>query len=162
MTTLRDQVIALLKKAQAEKPIPEPVKTLEKGHPLTDKTHLSVFLYVLHGHVTGGKSRPLDGATDGELQIALNMQHNTLRYTRWSMVKAGYLADAGMKRSLLKGKPGMKVWKATDKWTPSPEHWSELDKVVTWPTPAGASPPLSAQETPKMLVLDAEYTVVSE
>lgn len=57
--------------------------------------------------------RGLNGSTDEEAQEALNIDGNTMRPTRGSLVKDGYLIDTGTTRKNAKGHECI-VWRATE------------------------------------------------
>lgn len=57
--------------------------------------------------------RGLTGSTDEEAQAALNIDGNTMRPTRGSLVKDGYLIDTGTTRKNAKGHECI-VWRTAE------------------------------------------------
>lgn len=58
-------------------------------------------------------SRGLHGATDEEAQAALNIDGNTMRPTRGTLVKDGYIRDSGVTRKNDKGHDCI-VWRTIE------------------------------------------------
>lgn len=58
--------------------------------------------------------RGLNGSTDEEAQAALNIDGNTMRPTRGSLVKDGYLIDTGTTRKNAKGHECI-VWRTAER-----------------------------------------------
>ena len=70
-----------------------------KAKPKTGKKRARVHAYLL--------GRP---ATDEEIETALNMSGNTVRPTRGTLVKDGYVIDSGMRRLTRAGNEAI-VWR---------------------------------------------------
>ena len=81
------------------------IAVAEKVLPRTGTIRRKVYEYFLN--------RGLTGATDEEAQIALRIDGNTMRPTRGSLVKDGYLIDTGITRKNTAGHDCI-VWRSAE------------------------------------------------
>ena len=77
----------------------------ERVYPKSGSIRLSVYEYLIR--------QGLRGATDQEMQSNLNLSGDTIRPTRMTLLKDGYIIDSGETRNNLNGNPCV-VWRAID------------------------------------------------
>ena len=77
----------------------------ERVYPKSGSIRLSVYEYLIR--------QGLRGATDQEMQSNLNLSGDTIRPTRMTLLKDGYIIDSGKTRNNLNGNPCV-VWRAID------------------------------------------------
>ena len=77
----------------------------ERIYPKTGSIRLSVYEYLIR--------QGLRGATDQEMQSNLNLSGDTIRPTRMTLLKDGFIIDSGETRNNLNGNPCV-VWRAID------------------------------------------------
>ena len=77
----------------------------ERIYPKSGSIRLSVYEYLIR--------QGLRGATDQEMQSNLNLSGDTIRPTRMTLLKDGFIIDSGETRNNLNGNPCV-VWRAID------------------------------------------------
>ena len=77
----------------------------ERVYPKSGSIRLSVYEYLIR--------QGLRGATDQEMQSNLNLSGDTIRPTRMTLLKDGFIIDSGETRNNLNGNPCV-VWRAID------------------------------------------------
>jgi hypothetical protein len=77
----------------------------ERVYPKSGSIRLSVYEYLIR--------QGLRGATDQEMQSNLNLLGDTIRPTRMTLLKDGFIIDSGETRNNTNGNPCV-VWRAID------------------------------------------------
>jgi hypothetical protein len=77
----------------------------ERVYPKSGSIRLSVYEYLIR--------QGLRGATDQEMQSNLNLSGDTIRPTRITLLKDGFIIDSGETRNNTNGNPCV-VWRAID------------------------------------------------
>jgi hypothetical protein len=77
----------------------------ERIYPKSGSIRLSVYEYLIR--------QGLRGATDQEMQSNLNLSGDTIRPTRMTLLKDGFIIDSGETRNNANGNPCV-VWRAID------------------------------------------------
>jgi len=77
----------------------------ERVYPKSGSIRLSVYEYLIR--------QGLRGATDQEMQSNLNLSGDTIRPTRMTLLKDGFIIDSGETRNNTNGNPCV-VWRAID------------------------------------------------
>jgi hypothetical protein len=77
----------------------------ERIYPKTGSIRLSVYEFLVR--------QGLRGATDQEMQSNLNLSGDTIRPTRMTLLKDGFIMDSGETRKNTNGNPCV-VWRAVD------------------------------------------------
>jgi hypothetical protein len=77
----------------------------EGVYPKSGSIRLSVYEYLIR--------QGLKGATDQEMQSNLNLSGDTIRPTRMTLLKDGFIIDSGETRNNSNGNPCV-VWRAID------------------------------------------------
>jgi hypothetical protein len=77
----------------------------ERIYPKTGSIRLSVYEFLVR--------QGLRGATDQEMQSNLNLSGDTIRPTRMTLLKDGFIMESGETRKNINGNPCV-VWRAVD------------------------------------------------
>lgn len=104
-----------------------------KTLPDANEQRLSVFTYILEGHINGQMGVRVNGATDAELidHFEGTIQPNTVRRIRYDLEQHGFITKTGNKRSILAGKPKANVYMATGKWLQNRVIVAERIELIT-------------------------------
>lgn len=104
MSEVLNKVLHQIEEAKKSGRVPQKSKDREFS-PFANKNNMLVYRAIKQGMRAGNHGHIL-GCTDEELRKLLNLNKNTVRWSRYSMVQGGYIKYAGFTR----GKVKSKVW----------------------------------------------------